>query len=153
MPRNTQRVFLAREQDAAPRNRLDPQLVEIDANSAVDITALLPTQADLGDSPAFDMLVGFNRNVVNTGLLGVRVTDDQAVAGVTHPLIGDEEVDGIRVRGIFPLQNAGDTAINTPLRTAAGAVVQNWVYLVNEEPEGDAISVWIVFEIPDNDYE
>jgi len=152
MPRNTQRVFLAREQDAAPRNRLDPQQVTVAAGTATDITALLPTQADLGDSPAFDLLVGFNRNVVNTGLFNVRVTDDQAVVGATHVLIGDEEVDGIRVRGLFPLLAAGDTAITTPLRTAAGAIVQNWVYLVNEQVEGNVIC-WLVFEIPDNDYE
>jgi len=152
MPRNTQRVFLAKEYAAAPRNRFNPTELTIAAATATNITAQLPTQAQIGDAPCYDLLIGFNRSVVNSGLVGAAVTDDQLVTTITHPLIGDEEVDGIRIRGLFPRRAAVDTSIITPLETAAGARVTNWVYLVNEQAAG-AVTVWYVFEVPDSDYE
>lgn len=151
MPRNSQRVFLADEYAHAPRNRFNPTEVEVGAAATVNITAQMPTQADLGDAPCFDLLIGFNRNVVNTGLVGGVVTDDQAVLDITHPLVTNEEVDGIRIRGLFPRLNAQATSLLTPL-IMGGARVENWVYIANEQAEGD-VTVWYVVEIPDSDYE
>ncbi len=143
IPRRTR---FAAQYRAAPRRRFGLQLVAVAANTFVEITDLLPTQEECGLAPYFDLLVGFNSNDVNDGLLGVAVTDDPAVQAIHYAYTESEETDGIRVRGLFPRdEDAVPTVLLTPLPG-----VTNQVYLGNRS--NVARTVPIVCEIPTLDW-
>lgn len=166
MPRNAKRNFVATEYRPAPRNRLGAQEVAVAAATTVDITALCPTFAQVGEAPFFDLLVGFNPNVITLGLVGVCVTDDPAIVSITYPYTGEEETEGIRVRGLFPFAAAGalpatqaSQGLVTPLvvnqalgQDAINNRRLNHVFLVNDQAQGD-VDLQIVFEIPTLDWE
>lgn len=118
---------LGKEYAVAPRDHEEWLSVTINADSAENITANMPDQAALGESPMFDLLLALNTAAQNSGLIGVCVTDDAAVQDITHPYVGPlEDFDGILVPGLRPL-GANGTDLDVPL---PWVTVQR-VYIVN----------------------
>jgi hypothetical protein len=148
---NEKRNLLASAYQAAPRARWGARQVTVtQAATTLDLTAFCPTAADLGDAPCYDAVISFNTNVIDTGLLSAVVTDDVGELEATHPVTGLEEVDGIRVPGLFPY-DATIAGLRTPMFTAAGVLVENYLYLRNQQGAGD-LTVQLVFELPDLDW-
>jgi hypothetical protein len=146
-PPIARRTRFALEYAAAPRQRFNLQTIAVGAGAVVEITAQMPTQAQCGRAPYFDLLVGFNSNDVNDGLLGVVVTDDPAVTAINYAYTEGAETDGIRVNGLFPRDA---TVVPTVLQTPLPGGPTNRVYLNNRGAAPR--NVPIVCEIPTLDW-
>jgi len=151
---NSRRTLWAREYQSAPRKRwFATTQVTVVGGTPLDITALCPTKADCGGAPYFDFFCTTDIDILEAGLLGVGMSHAAATIPVIpqYPYVAEEETEGIRVLGLFPLAAAGDTVLDTPMIDASGVDVPNKLYLINGDAQTEVL-VQIIFEIPNLDW-